>query len=155
MRFGEGQWERDGLWDCDPMSVVQISCQILDTMPCLAGEEPSPTWLGLPSHMPCGLVPSSLIDKARSCSSQLAERMLTESPSASAFTGHIKMGKAFPVQFWDKDVCCVWSHIPTSSHSRQSLSTLACSSPPLSGLTPLESSFFPSSPSRIDSLPYY
>lgn len=52
MRIGERQWEGDYFWGCDPRSIAWIPCQILNTTPCLASEEPFPTWLGLASHIP-------------------------------------------------------------------------------------------------------
>lgn len=37
--WGRAMGRRLCLWDCDPMSIARISCQILNTMPRLAGEE--------------------------------------------------------------------------------------------------------------------
>lgn len=173
LRVGGGQWEGDCLWDCDPMSIARISCRTLNTMPSLAGEEPFPTWSGLSSHTPCGLAPSTFTTRpghapARyqrgRCQDQWVLQPSETTPNSVLGQGCV-LECSWPNQGWPwpqpQQICllqgqgCVWSHIPTSSHSPQSLSTVACSFPILPGLKTLESSFFHSSPSKFDSLPYY
>lgn len=171
--IGKRQWEGHFFWGCDPRSIVWIPCQILNTMPCLAKEEPFPTWPGLASHIPHALhLQHSLTRRGhaqRECCQDHWGLQLSQSISQRENSFHFNTGGRMhdgaclsnQGRPWSQaqSTCvlqgqvCIWSHIPKPSHSSQSLATVSCSFPSLPSLTTLESSFFfPVLPSFANSL---